>query len=133
MVGNFIVDHTKYTYLEPLWPVLERHPNGISLKQAVKQSHLNEKQMLDTINLLAQEYNKCSQRLFNKGFITNLVQSMLNGEKTDQTLQDDMATSWIFDKVMLYDRINELHWTDMASEQEMMQEIIKKYKEHKGV
>lgn len=133
MVGNFIVDYTKYEYLNPLWPILEKHPLGISLNEAIKKSGLNKQKMLKYIEKLSIEYNKCSSKLMNKGFLTTIIQSAMNGEKTDETLAEDMATSWIFDKVMLYNRINELHWTDHVNNTDLLKEIIEKWKEHKGI
>ena len=132
-IGHYIIDTYKYDYLKPLWPILEQHPQGISLKNAVKQSKLDQDTMLKTIETLAQEYQRCSSKLMRQGMIKNLATSMLNGEKTDETLKQDLATSWIFDKVMLYDRIHELNWTKNVIDFGVLDEIKELWKKHKGI
>lgn len=68
-----------------------------------------------------------------KGVLQNLLQSAFSGEKTDKILAQDMATSWIFDKVMLYDRIHELHWTDQVTDFGVLDDIKQRWMEFKGV
>jgi len=107
-IGNFIVDTDQYEYLEPLWPVLENHPNGISIDDALAETGLDHDTMLKHIEKLAGEYQKKSMSMLKEDMLKNIIQSCLSGEKTDDIIVEDMASSWLFDKVMLYDRVYEL-------------------------
>ena len=126
---DFNVDPTKYEYLEPIWPILANHPYGIWLKDLVKRSKLDEKRMLKNIEQLGIEYNQLSQRFLTRNNIMNMVKNLMSGGKPQEELKNTLAGSWIFDKVMLYDRCYELHWTDRAVDEEMMTELKEKWLE----
>lgn len=125
----FDVDTSKYTYLEPIWPILANHPYGISLKELVKRSKLDQNQMLKTIETLSKEYNTVSRRFFTRNNIKNMMQNMIEGGKTDEKLKTELASSWICDKVMLYDRCYELKWSENVLDQEVFNEIKEEWLE----
>jgi len=132
-IGNFIVDTDQYEYLEPLWPVLENHPNGISIDDALAETGLDHDTMLKHIEKLAGEYQKKSMSMLKEDMLKNIIQSCLSGEKTDDIIVEDMASSWLFDKVMLYDRVYELKWTDRVMDLGQLDRMMEKWREIKGI
>ena len=132
-IDIFKVHQKRYVYIEPIWPILENNPEGISLDELVKKSGLNRRKMLLIIEKLAIEYKKVSQVYFSKGMIYNLVEKAMGGEKPDEELKQQLANSWVFDKVMLYARCEELDWTTEVAYPEEMLEMKKIWLETKGM
>lgn len=129
----FKVHQKRYTYLEPIWPVLENNPEGIGLDELVEKSGLERDKMLKTIEKLAIEYKRVSQAYLSKGMIYKLVEKAMGGGKPDEELKKQLANSWIFDKVMLYARCKELDWTTMVEYQDEMLEMKEMWLETKGM
>ena len=133
MVDIFKVHERRYTYLEPMWPVLENNPEGISLDELVAKSGLEKGKMLKTIEGLAKEYHTVSQSYLSKGTIYKLVERAQMGEKPDDELKEQLANSWVFDKVMLYARCKELDWTEEVQYKEELLEMKQIWLETKGM
>jgi len=133
MAGNFDVDESKFDYLKPIWSILENNPEGISLDALVEQSGLDKTKMLKTIELLSIEYNQVTRKFLTRGNIFSMVKSALEGKKPDESLKNDLASSWIFDKVMLYARCKELDWTDQVWDKEIFEDMKKTWLETKGM
>jgi len=133
MVDIFKVHEKRYTYLEPIWPVLENNPEGISLDELVAKSGLDKGKMLKTIERLSKEYFTVSQSYLSKGTIYKLVERAQNGEKPDEELKEQLANSWVFDKVMLYARCKELDWTKEVQYEEELLEMKESWLETKGM
>lgn len=133
MVDIFKVHEHRYTYLEPMWPVLENNPEGILLDDLVIKSGLEKDIMLKTIEKLAKEYSTVSQSYLSKGMIYKLVEKAHMGEKPDEKLKKQLANSWVFDKVMLYARCKELDWTEEVQYKEELLEMKQMWLETKGM
>ena len=132
-IDMFKVHQKRYTYIEPIWPLLENNPEGIGLDELVEKSGLDKDEMLKTIKKLAIEYHRVSQAYLSKGTIYKLVEKAMRGEKPDEELKKQLANSWVFDKVMLYARCKELDWTTLVEYPEELQEIKEKWLETKGM
>lgn len=132
MVDFFRAHEKRYTYLEPIWPILENNPHGITLDKLVEQSGLDKDKMLKKIERLAIEYNKASQLLFVDGRMAGLIEAAYRGDKAHNTLAKEMAKSWIFDKVMLYARVKELDWTDQVVYPELLEKMKEMWLQTKG-
>ena len=130
---KYDVNPRKYEYLEPLWPVLENHPEGISLKKAVERSGLDEKMMLKQIEQLAIAWGNATRKHFNKGFIQSLVQKSLENDKPDETWIKEILNTWLCDKVMLYNRIKELNCEDRLIDLETWYRLKELWLETKGM
>ena len=133
MADIFKVHEKRYTYLEPIWPVLENNPEGISLDDLVAKSGLDKDKMLKAIEKLSREYLIVSQSYLSKGTIYKLVEKAQMGEKPDEKLKEQLANSWVFDKVMLYARCKELDWTEAVLYPEELLEMKEMWLETKGM
>ena len=137
---DFKVDESKYTYLRPLWTVLENNPDGIKLDDALKQAKLSKKPTLKLIGQLSREYNnviaRVTNQMFSKGNVMNIVSSIVSGQQKDKEIVDNyeqkLVRSWIFDKYMSYCRIKELDFSDMVSDKKAFERLKGKWLAAKG-
>jgi len=137
---DFKVDESKYTYLRPLWTVLENNPDGIKLDDALKQAKLSKKPTLKLIGQLSREYNnviaRVTNQMFSKGNVMNIVSSIVSGQQKDKEIVDNyeqkLVRSWIFDKYLLYCRIKELDFSDMVNDKEAFERLKGKWLASKG-
>ena len=130
---KFDVDQTKYAYLDRLWPILEETPEGITLDDAVKRSHLDKNKMLGKIGELARDYTMVISKHLTRTNITSLVKRVVSGEKGLETdYEDALADSWIFDKFMLYNKIAELNCYDRVTDQREFDRLKEKWLVSKG-
>lgn len=104
----------------------------MTLDELVEQTRLDKQKMLNTIEQLAIEYRKASELLMTDGVMLNLIGLANQGKKPQDTLKTELANSWIFDKVMLYARVNELDWTKDVARPDMLLEIKELWLQKKG-
>lgn len=89
-----VEDPDKYRYLDPIWPVLENTPDqGITWDKAGKQAGLDPKKAVPMIQELCTIYQKKMGRILLVGNIKNI--------NTETFWEENLAHSWLFDKVML--------------------------------
>ena len=137
---DFSVDQEKYKYLEPLWSVLENNPDGIKLDDALKQAKLKKDPTLKLISGLAREYNnvvaRVTNQMFSKPSVMKIVNSIISGERKDNELvaeyEDKLVRSWIFDKYLLYCRIEELNFVDLIPDKAAFKRLQGKWLAAKG-
>jgi hypothetical protein len=65
--------------------------------------------------------------------ITTMIGRAMKGDKVKDEVEDELVNSWIFDKCMLYARIEELNWIQDVNYPEEIQRLKKIWLERRGM
>jgi len=104
----FDVEEEKYIYLEPFWEILRNSPDGsVNIDEAISDAGLEKQETVDLIKQMLKEFN--TKVGFNLGGIKN----MFSMTKLSDLTLENLAESYLFDKVMLLNRCKGMNLDSM--------------------
>jgi hypothetical protein len=120
-------DPEKYSILDPIWKILENTPNqGTTWDKLAEETHIEDKILIPMIQEIAKIFMTKMSKILLMGNIMNI--------DPEKFWDENLKTSWLFDKIMLMTmKINTGIENEAWENNPYMQAFKEKWLESKGM